>query len=1101
MSVTSPGVLNGNLISKADSDFESAATGNWIANTNCSTPVQSSTQAFSGTHSLAVTSTASGVVDWQYNPKMPVTPGKSYVSSLYLWSPVATSAQLFVVPFNGGTQLTDIGSTVVTLPAATWIPVTIAWTAPATSTGAQLIPQLTATAGGQTFYTDLAFTAKSKVQVLVDWANSPIGSGSTAGSAFSDLTPFVRFDSSVNVTRGRQDAISTVQPGRLTFTADNSAGWLTPQSSNSPWYPGVKLGRRVQFNVADETGAWHTRFDGQVGQLDVDPAITGQEAVALFTCNDVLSYLNRQPQLSCWTVELSQSYGPALHYIMNEPAASQGIRDSSGNNGPTLVPRTYSAPEYPNGVTGTQYTVTNPVITYQSGNDPVEGAVEPTTTGPNIFTPNASPVTSPLPSVLFSATINSSGSNGQLAPVGPSGQFQGKLATPLRASSGNAFTLLGWVWPDVSLANYYAWGYYAEILCLSNSRTGQMLSLECNANNGSILSNSNPAYLATYYPNYLKWQSGVTPFPPTSTSVNSILTGVEGAGPVMVAYVVNGTTVSGYLGGNLYGIGETLQFMGSFTLPSGVSFDSISIGGPIGGGNGWLGNISNVCLYNYALTTSQLTALETVGAHGIMENSTGSAPAYLLGFANLPSFWSGTIDGGTSTTDYVDITGSNVLTVLQSVCAVEHGIYFADATGKINVYDKTRRMGFGSPALTLPAGSYTPGIQPKWTDQYLVNSEALQNERGGSGVVSTNQQSIDDYGEYPNGTVESPQTAPYYSWIGGYLARQVASAGTTELVEQYNNANLSDAGSWDVNTLGQPSMKLASVEVDLLGNGAGQNEYVAPSSVYGLEIGSVIALAESLAWWPNQPESGELFVEGVTESYSTKTATIAFYTSPALQGRAWQPGSSAYGQLDVTARVGISNAAFVEGSNLPVPSYSSTMNLGSGANGFVGAKDQRGLSENLQQVSTPVLLFVQQTINTQSLTSGTSAYLVWDSTGIDTANGMNAYTNGVYVVQQQGWYEIYLTVQTASIGTNTGNRTIWIARNNNGAVQHIAPASTRAVNGAATGVTTSALLYLYQGDAVTGAVLQDSGAAVSTVVTNGGSHMSLRYLGNGSTVN
>jgi hypothetical protein len=923
--------------------------------------------------------------------------------------------------------------------------------------------------------------AGPRVQILVDWTNSPIGSGSIAGTNFVDISSYVRRDLGINITRGRQDAISAVQPGRLTFTVDNSTGNFTPQNSSSPWYPGVILGRRIQCNVADQTGTLHTRFDGQIAQININPAITGQVATAQIVCADVLAYLNRLPELSCWTVELSAEYVPALQYIMNEPTGSQGINDSSGNNGPVLAPYTYS----PTIVGGTSFAVTAPTYAYQSGNSPVEGQVPPTSEASTTAVAS-SPISSPLPSIAFGGTVASS----QTAnPVISSAQFQGGLPFTLTTGGSSAFTVVCWVWPTQQAA---ASVYYQFILSLANSRTGSMLAL-------AALQDT--YYAATFYENYLAsnalWNS------PTAHQAITAFSTASFYQPAMVAMTVSGTTAQVFIAGNIYGTGAELVSSSTFTLSAGYSFNYLTIGGPLGGGSGFLGNISNVCVYKSVLSSSQLSGLGNTGAQGIFLNTTGGAASTLLAFTDLPSFWSGTVDGGVSTCDYVDITGGNIVSALQELCAVEHGGYYVDASGKLDVYDRTRRMGVGAPALQLPAGSYSPGIQPKWTDQYLINSEALQNERGGLGVLATNPTSIDEYGVYPNGTVPSPQTAPYYTWVGGYNARQVATPGTTEMIEVYNNQNITDAANWDVNTLGQPSMKLASVEVDMLSNTSGQNEYMSPSSLYGLEINSVISLAEALAWWPSQAESGELFIEGVSESYSLTEALISFYTSPVLQGRAWQPGSTAYGQLDVTARVGISQSTSptVEGRTVAIPDYTSTMNLGAGANGYVGAKDQRGISENLQQASTPALWFAQQAINTQSLTSGTAAFLVWDTTAIDTLSGMGLYTNGVYIVQLQGWYEIYLTVQTASAGNNTGNRTCWIARNTNGSVQHIAPASTRAVNGAPTALTTSALLYLYQGDAVTGEVLQDSGAALATAITNGGSHMSLRYLGNGSTVN
>lgn len=1088
---TSPRVLVGNMLSVTDSDFESGSVGNWQNNWNASL-ASSSAYAFSGSKSLAMTAVVSGNAAVQSNAGFlgyPAAAGTAYVFSANVRAASAgRTGQLQVNCYNAAlTFLGTINGPTVQLIAGQWTPLTIAFS-PLPST-ALVYPVISASGlnASETVNIDLAYLAKSMFQVLVDWANSPIGSSSTAGAAFSDITAWTKLQDAVTLTRGRQDSISTVQPGRLTLKVDNSNGWFTPQKSTSPWYPGVLLGRRVQLNVADEAGAWHTRFDGQVAQIDLDPAITGQEATAAMTCSDALALLNRQPDLSSWTVQMTRALSPALQYVMDEPANSQGLQDSSGNNGPTLPLFTFAGTEYPLtfGV-GFQGTVTGPTATYQSGNNPVEGAVEPTTSA-GFFALTTSPVASPLSSVEFAATINATPTN--LADTGCSAQFQGPLPFALKAAAGNAFTLLAWVWPNIAATNYQNINYATTIACLGNVRTGSTLSM------GMLPGTSGSGtYEFQLYNNFLLNQLTIN----AQSSIG--ITSPQGNGPVMVALVVNGTTATGYVGGNLFGVGETLKTSSTFSIPSGFVFNYLSIGGMLGGGLGWIGNISNVCVYESALTSTQLTTLSNYGAHGPMNSEMGANVSQLATFANLPSYWTGTLDNGLSADDYIDVTGSNVVSTMQAFTSVEHGLYFVDATGKLNVHDRSRRMGYGAPALTLPAGSYNVGLQPKWTDQGLTNSEALQNERGGLGIVATSQPSGAAYGAYANGNAQSPQTAPYYTWAGGVTYHRVDNS-TSQLVQEYQNGNILDAASWDVNTLGTPGMKLASVTVDMLGNVAGHGEYVAPSALYALEIDQVIGLAQALPWWPDSPQVGELFIEGVSESYSTTGALITFYTSPAFQGRAWQPGSSAYGQLDVSARVGISESlsTFTDGPIDPVPTYSTSMNAGGGG-GFVGAKDQRGLSVSLQQVSTPPLLFAQQGIFPQTLTSGVAAFVVWDTTTIDTMQGMGLYATGQYLVQLPGWYEVYFTGQFT--GQNTNYRTIWIAHQQIGGslCRKVAPASVRGT-GANCGVTTSAVFWCNIGDGISAQMLQDSGANLTTSVANGGSHLSLRYLGNGAARN
>jgi hypothetical protein len=931
-------------------------------------------------------------------------------------------------------------------------------------------------------------TTLPQVQVLVDWVNNPIGASATAGANFTDISSYVMLTKGVNTARGRQDNISIVQPARCTLTVSNDDGRFTPGNTASPYSPGVIIGRRIQVNVKDETGTYHTRFDGMLSEFDINDTPTGKGTSVQIICTDVLSFLNRYPEFSCWTVEECNYQGtPMLQYLMNEPTGSPGIYDSSGNNGPLLMLATYSGPPYWIQATGsTDFYLSDPVVAFQSGNNPVEGAVEPTSEGSSYSVPQSSPISSPLSSVQFSATMNNNVVGNTPADWAPSAQFQGEIPVPVRVQAGSGFTLLAWVWPDSTVLTDPLVSYTLQPICLSNTRTGSMISVSCADAGGDL------QFQGCYTQNYNS-ASPVAWATPAITSATYLLANA----PFMVAVVVTGTSLSFYIAGNLYTYGATLvTASGTAPVPAGATFNYLSIGGPIGGGNGWLGNISNVCLYDTALSTTALTTLGEWGAYGPETQATGiPLDRAAVAYTGVPSYWQGTIDSGLSLSDYVDITGAEPSDVIEDIQAVEHGLFFMDAKGRINFHDRSRRMGAAAPTVTLPAGSYDPGIKPKVNDQYLINFEALQNERGGSGVVAQNAESVAQYGVYPNGSVQSPETAPYTTAAGGVGYRQFTNPGSITDVFFYSQRNISDAVNWDVNTLGQPALKLAALTVDMLANQAGQNEYIAPSSLYSVEIDQPIAVDQNLPWWPNAPMSSELFVEGINEVYTDKQAQISFYTSPAFQSRAWIPGSSAYGQLDVSARVGISNMTSVHlGRRSVVPSYASGMNLGAGADGFIGAYDQAGISENLQLMLTPPLVYVAQVVNAQSA----AGLVMWDTTFLDTASGMNISGDAgtTYSIQITGWYEVCVTVNFAA---TTDGISVWIAQNQTGSVRQVAPVSARGASSGATGLTTSAVIWCVNGDAIGAGFASDFFTGLS--IANGGSHMSLRYRGQGTNTN
>lgn len=944
-------------------------------------------------------------------------------------------------------------------------------------------------------------SALPEVQVLVDWENNPIGPDAIAGNNFTDISQWVKLSEAIDMSRGRQDNISVVQPSRCTVTVHNDDGRFTPGSMASPYFPGVILGRRIQVNVQDEGGAWNTRFDGMISEYDINDTPTGRDTTVTIICTDVLAFLNRYPGFSCWTVQECQfQASPILTYLCNDNSAAGGLAESSGNGGPTLVPATYTSPPFftIDPTDTTTVALTAPTITYQSGQNPVEAGVEPTSPPtPDSTAPVTSTVSGPLQSVNVAFTlVNDTGVTP--AEASPSGQFSGKLKAPLKATSGKAFTLVGWIWPDGKIYALTDVTYNCEVLCLGNSRTSSMLSVEINANGGLL------TYQASFFDNYVtNSAAGVTTDGPESNAhfiINA---------PMMVAIVVDGTSANFYLGGNLFNEGITLLASPhDMTVTDGVTFDTLLVGGPLGGGNGFAGNISNVNVYDVALNTTQLTDLANYGAVGPELKSVGTAfTRATVQYTGLPSYWVGTIDDGLSHTDYFDITGSGPGTVIQTLQQVEHGLAFIDSSGKLNFHDRSRRMGATASPVVFPAGSYNVGIAPKVNDSTLINYASYQNNRGGTGITSQDADSVASFGVYADGSVTSPTQAPYPSFGLAYQAHEAVIPTDVVFNFVYYNRNITDAASWNVNTLGKPGLKLAEMTVDRLGNLSGQDEYIAPSVLYGLEIDDVISVDQNLPWWPGTPLSSELFLEGINERYSTTEASVAFYTSPAYQYRGWLPGDSTYGQLDVTARVGISKTGTLAGNAIlwPVPpTYSTSMNLGAGVNGFVGATDQAGISENLQRLQDPPMLLAAQKVTTQTegIFGSGSFFIAFDTVLVDSVGGFNFVSEGgvSYNVQVPGWYEVFGTAVLAST-SSTNTYTVMITHNQSTAVtlRQLAPTTAKGTTGDL-GITTSAVAYFGLGDNISINITTNS-TSLTTSVGNGGSSFSVRFLGQGTNRN
>jgi hypothetical protein len=142
-----------NILSAQDSSFESAGTGDWAANTNC-TIANSTAQAQQGTHSLAITSVAAGAMFALMNT--PVQGGFTYQASAYFRP--ATTARTVAISmewFDAFNNNLGISQTTYSEVAGNWVWAISVGTAPPTATSVSLLLYVSGTgAAGETHYAD-----------------------------------------------------------------------------------------------------------------------------------------------------------------------------------------------------------------------------------------------------------------------------------------------------------------------------------------------------------------------------------------------------------------------------------------------------------------------------------------------------------------------------------------------------------------------------------------------------------------------------------------------------------------------------------------------------------------------------------------------------------------------------------------------------------------------------------------------------------------------------------------------------------------------------------------------------------------------------------
>lgn len=906
MTVASPPVLPGNILTVADSDFE-AGSATWVASSNATILGASTTQAFTGTHSFAwkATTAADSIITTGFYP---CSPGQGYDFSGLVWANYTHDSFIGVNWYtSGGSQ---IGSTVWSTDFPTtptqWQPQNLLGTSPATAAKFKLLVWVGTTVSlNELFYIDMMFATATDVQILIDWSNPAFTAQSQAGSDFFDVTPWVRLTDNVSVSRGRQNKVSEIQSGSATFTLQNDYGWFTKYNSNSPIAVSlggsVDLGARCQINMADQVGNWYTRFDGPVAEIDQNIEAAGTSAIASIVTADVLAFLNRQNGLYCWTKQAVLNAAPWMHWSLDDQnnAGSLGVAaETSGNNGPALHPVTTS---------------TTASITWRNNNGGVETLADASAPGKpdmcEFWTPGSDistgvngldsgavgPYQSPLPSAYFTP-VPTAGAAQDTFTNNPgyilTGQLNAQTTGVMTPSNGNNYAIEAWFAMDPFIGANVTMntGPYIAV-SIGNSRSGACLVLG--------------VYLST---NHLTAQVFSYAQPPAFAMHNfsTAPTALANVGAQLASDKVPlpHHMVANITGGNG---GASLEFffdgvdIGGITLPVGVVYDTITVGGAFGGWGCFYGNVQLVSIYQRLLNGAEIQQHCNLGQYGMWESPTDDCIALLGDFANIPQFWNGLVaqDCGLTLTDYFDISNATALSSMQIFEQAEQGLLYVPANGALTFATRDWRQGHGAPDLQLPPDVYTASLGYQLIDQFIVNQAAVNTTTYQTGVAWTNAASNEQYGTYSAGSAQSPTQLPLITWN-----RANAALG----LPQYTNSPdpvLNDTVAWIVNTQCNSRLTYSSLTIDLMTLDPLSGITIA--QLYGLEINDMVGLSGTLpAAIANQAGANELFVEGINETIGVSQRTMTVYTSPASTQRAWIPGDATYGVIGSTSRVGLS---------------------------------------------------------------------------------------------------------------------------------------------------------------------------------------------------
>ncbi len=835
-----PSVLPGNILSLADSDFESGSP-TWAAETNASSTGVVSTYAFSGVKSFSWIATAAGDTYIQTGFYRCVG-GQGYDVSGLALSPNAGHDLYIGVNWYAGASLisTSTGADTPT-NANVWQPVNGAFASPPTATQFKLFVWFsTNVLINEPFAIDLMYAAETDVQILIDWINPAFSTASQAGSSFFDVTPWIRLQDGVTMNRGRQNGIAEITAGSASFALQNDTGWFTKYNSASPCAilgGNPDLGGRCQINADDQTGAFWTRFDGPISEIDYAIDSTGNTNIASVAMTDVMAFMNRQTSLQCWTKQAVIGSVPWLHWTLNDNnnAGSLGnAAETSGNNGPALHAVTVTSQvcsigwRNSNGGVETLADAAKPGQPDMSEYWPAGSVVS---SGVSALDPGSvGPYTTPLPSAYFTPYIGTPGSAANNFVNNPGYALTGQLTAQVGTVNTitGSYTLEAWFCMDPAIqANIAAKLGPYTVLSLGSSRTGSTLCI------GVYIANPYLNLEAAVYsqpPAFAMNNWAQTPVATTSFAVH-LSNDTVPLPHHFAATITGGVTSNAIL--ELYVDGADC---GSIALPNGANYDTVCIGGAFGGWGNFYGNIQLVSIYNRILPLSEIYQHATLGQVGMWESTTDNCVYQLGQYAQIPQFWNALTNqsNGLSLVDYYDITNATALASMQIFESVEQGLLYCTPGGALSFATRDWRMGYGAPDIQLPPDVYTAQLGYQIIDQYIVNGAAISTATYQQGVATSSPVSALQYGAYSNGTALSPIQLPLITWNRAY--------GQLGLTPYYYwpDPQLNDNIAWQVNSKSSPRLTFGSLTLDLLT--LDPTSGVTISQLYGVDINNMVSL-------------------------------------------------------------------------------------------------------------------------------------------------------------------------------------------------------------------------------------------------------------------
>lgn len=347
----------------------------------------------------------------------------------------------------------------------------------------------------------------------------------------------------------------------------------------------------------------------------------------------------------------------------------------------------------------------------------------------------------------------------------------------------------------------------------------------------------------------------------TSTSVTSASNVATGAWRhVALTADLSGGTVALtiYMDGASVGTSSTAA-----TVVLNSSYN-LYVGGIYNLGGPFNGSIAGVAITPGVLSAGRILAHYTSGITAFTGDDTDDRFDRICNYAAIPASSYDSPEVGLTTMGVQPLAGKSVFGALTEVADAERGLVFVDGSGVVTFHSRSHRYN-ATPSFTLLGSDVGPGLEFTTDDQFLINDATVSRYGGGTKRV-VNSDSVTLYDTYDVSLSLFTNDDTFTTALAQYL----------------------------VNTYGEPSARVASVEVDLY-----TKTTTAPTSaLLAATIGDRFTIS-SLPDASSAPSTSvDLFIEGMSGNISDRAWVWRANTSPVSTSDVWQLDSGTYSALD-----------------------------------------------------------------------------------------------------------------------------------------------------------------------------------------------------------